>query len=58
VRCKWDGNDMLFDLNFIALGIAPDECYRMARHKGEVLAPGQEMAVGFAPHYTADRRAG
>ena len=26
----WDGDEMLFDLNFLALGIAPDECFALA----------------------------
>ena len=26
----WDGEHTLFDLNFLALGIPPDECFEMA----------------------------
>jgi len=30
----WDGNCLLFDLNFLALGITPHECLAMARGEG------------------------
>jgi hypothetical protein len=46
----WDGNDTLFDINFLALGIHPDECFRLANQKH--LPPGKELKVYFANHYS------
>jgi alanine-alpha-ketoisovalerate/valine-pyruvate aminotransferase len=52
----WDGETTLFDLNFLALGVSPAECYRKARRKGVVLKPGEHMPIGFADHYSVDVR--
>jgi len=52
----WDGGGKLFDLNGLALGIKPDDCYAMASG-GEMLKPGEHLPVHFAPHYTTDMRA-
>src|SRR5262249_52604516 len=43
----WNGGDTLFDINFQALGIEPDECFKLAR--GKVLKPGSEKTVDLAP---------
>lgn len=53
----WDGDVTLFDPNFLALGVSPAECYRKARHKGQILKPGDHLAVHFADHYNVDQRA-
>jgi hypothetical protein len=50
----WDGAMTLFDLNFLALGVSPTECYRKARRKGTVLRPGVQMPVSFTDHYSVD----
>jgi hypothetical protein len=46
----WDGGDLLFDFNFQAFGIEPNECFNDA-FKDE-LAPGEYLDVGFAKHCT------
>lgn len=47
----WDGEATLFDLNFCAMGIPPDECFRLARERGRELKPGKHLRVHFAEHY-------
>jgi hypothetical protein len=49
----WDGNLTLFDFNFLAFGIPPDECFALA--DGEHLPPGQELEVFMAEHYSIER---
>lgn len=39
----WDGKDTLFDFNFTALEVDPDEAFEMANKKQ--LKPGQRMRV-------------
>ena len=46
----WDGKHTLFDLNFLALGISPQECFELA-HDRE-LPPGRFLKVYYAKHYT------
>jgi hypothetical protein len=41
----WDGDSTLFDLQFSALGVTPDEAYRLARWGGEVLASGKYRPI-------------
>jgi hypothetical protein len=48
----WDGDETLFDLNFQAMGISPDECFRNAFKRQ--LKPGRYLRVNFAQHYTVD----
>ena len=45
-RQRGDGEESLFDLNFAALGIAPDECFRLANERQ--LKPGRELKVHLA----------
>jgi hypothetical protein len=45
----WDGASTLFDFNFNALGIPPDECFEIA-NAGE-LSPGRELPLPFAEHF-------
>ena len=42
----WDGDQTLFDLNFVALGVPPEECFRLAN--GKQLKPGSELRVYLA----------
>jgi hypothetical protein len=37
----WDGADTLFEFNFLAFGIPPQECFDLAFQNGRVLAPGK-----------------
>ena len=48
----WDGNSLLFDFNFQAMGISPEECFEKA-HRRE-LRPGKHLTVYFAAHFSAD----
>ena len=48
------GNATLFDFNFQAFGIDPDECFDLAFD--EELKPGNFVGVDFAEHYTVARR--
>jgi hypothetical protein len=38
----WDGAETLFDINFLALGIDPDEAWRLASEDGRELKAGRE----------------
>ncbi len=42
----WDGDRTLFDMQFSALDIDPDECFRLALHEGIVLPIGEYMILG------------
>ena len=44
----WDGDQMLFDMNFLALGVDPDEAWRLANRKGRRLAVGKELRCHYA----------
>jgi hypothetical protein len=48
----WDGECTLFDFNFCAFGISPQECFESAYQKE--LKPGKHLKVYFAEHYTHD----
>jgi hypothetical protein len=48
----WDGDDTLFDFNFQAMGIPPDECFQDANKK--MKKPGQHIVCHFAQHYTKE----
>jgi hypothetical protein len=48
----WDGDRTLFDINFLALGISPGECFRLAN--GRQLRPGKELRVYLAPACSYD----
>ena len=50
----YDGEDMLFDFNFLALGIPADEAYQMAREDGEELKVGKHLKLHYAEHYSID----
>ena len=52
----WDGERLLFDFNFQAMGISPKECFERAFEKE--LQPGKLMQVHMAEHYTLDKTGG
>jgi hypothetical protein len=41
----WNGKGMLFEFNFLALGLPPDECFEMADFLH--LKPGKERKVSL-----------
>jgi hypothetical protein len=49
----WDGDDTLFDFNFQAFGIDPNECFDLAFDKE--LKPGKYRPVHFASHYSVEK---
>jgi hypothetical protein len=51
----WDGGDTLFDFNFQAFGIDPNECFELAFK--EELKPGKYLRVYFAEHHSVRRAA-
>ena len=46
----WDGDETLFDLNFQAMGISPEKCFRKAFKRQ--LKPGEYLKVHLAQHWT------
>lgn len=48
----WDGDRTLFEFNFQAFGIRPQECFESARDLK--LAPGAELQVGWPEHYVME----
>jgi hypothetical protein len=49
----WDGDETLFDLNFLALQVPPQVCFKSAYD--EELAPGEFMDIGYAEHYKVEQ---
>lgn len=49
----WDGNNTLFDFNFSALQVDPQEAFDMA-YEGKLLEIGKQKTVYFAEHYSID----
>lgn len=52
----WDGDETLFDFNFLALGVPPDEAYATAA-SDEELAVGKELKVYMAVHFSKGQQA-
>ncbi len=50
----WDGEETLFDFNFLALGIEPDEAFEIAMQENKILPDGKYLRVYFASHYSQD----
>ena len=48
----WDGELTLFDMNFSALGLPPQEAFALAWERE--LKPGKQLTVHFAKHYTKE----
>jgi hypothetical protein len=53
----WDGEDLLFDLQFSALGVPPEKC-REAVREGEALPPGKYLKVYRARHWKTEMAPG
>jgi hypothetical protein len=49
----WDGDQTLFDFNFQAFGIDPNECFDRAFEKE--LKPGKYLRVYYAEHYSVEK---
>jgi hypothetical protein len=50
----WDGEDTLFEFNFLAFGIPPKQCFELAyEHE---LKPGQHRKCGYPDHYTVEMK--
>lgn len=54
----WDGNETLFDFNFLALGVSPDEAFELAMQEKKILPEGKYLRVYHAEnaHIEAGRR--
>lgn len=50
--CVWDGGVTLFDMNFSALGVRPNEAFNTAYKKS--LPIGKRMIVYYASHYSKE----
>ena len=50
----WDGGRLLFDFNFQAMGITPQECFRLTNENE--LEPGELLHVHLAEHWRRDAR--
>ncbi len=48
----WDGDLTLFDMNFAALQVAPEEAFALAY--GRELKPGKQLRVYLAEHYSKE----
>jgi len=48
----WDGCDTLFDMNFAALGIAPDQAWELASTNGIIYPVGKNIVCHKALHYS------
>jgi hypothetical protein len=46
----WDGDQTLFEFNFLVLDIDPDECFKLANK--EHLPFGRELRVNMAEHFS------
>src|SRR5438067_2410817 len=42
----WDGEETLFELNFLALGVEPEDCFALASEGGRELRPGVYLRGG------------
>jgi hypothetical protein len=49
----WDGGDLIFDFNFQAFGIDPNQCFASGAHKE--LPPGKYLRVYLAEHDSVDQ---
>jgi hypothetical protein len=47
----WDGKDTLFDMNFLALGVAPDEAWQLASENGIILEIGERYICNYAQYW-------
>ena len=54
----WDGKETLFDFNFLALGVSPDECFEMAKNGpyARQLGIGRMKRTYYAQHWPSERK--
>jgi len=52
----WDGEETLFDFNFSALGVDPNEAFELAMQENKVLPEGKYLRVYMADHYSVDMK--
>ena len=45
----WDGERLLFDFNFLAMGVSPEECFKLAYE--QELRPNELLPVDLAEHW-------
>jgi hypothetical protein len=50
----WDRGEVLFDFNYNAMKICPDDCFKAARHGANAEEPGEYLELNFAEHYSVD----
>jgi hypothetical protein len=50
----WDGAETLFEFNFLAFGIPPQECFDLAFQDGTVLRPGKYRRTYFPEHFSEE----
>lgn len=50
----WDGETTLFDMNFSALDVDPDEAWELANHRGRILKPGKMRRCGYPEHFSVE----
>lgn len=48
----WDGGELLFEFNFLALGISAQECFDLSR--GRTLKIGRRKETHPVPHWKLD----
>lgn len=51
----WDGNDILFDMNFSALQVDPQEAFDLAYNDGTLMPIGKRMRVYLAENWQTTR---
>lgn len=51
----WDGENILFDMNFSALGVDPQEAFDLAYYGGKLLDIGKFKRVFFAEDWQTDK---
>src|SRR5262249_52500724 len=52
----WDGGEVLFDMNFLALGVPPEKAWQLASEGGKVLPVGKERRCYLVEHYSHEVR--
>lgn len=50
----WDGEETLFDFNFLALQVDPNEAFELAMQDKKMLPEGKYKRVYFAEHWSVD----
>jgi hypothetical protein len=50
----WDGEETLFDFNFLALGVEPNEAFELAKKENNFLKEGERLEVYEAEYYKTE----